>query len=75
MSEKPCQLGMVPQLLEWAEDYQERKKKLGCKQLTTQDHSQGFQLLGIVFSQSPVEARGWRRQACHSILHNALEFG
>lgn len=50
---------------------QERRRELGCKQLTTQDHSQGCQLLGIVFFQSPAEVGGWRGQACHSVLHNA----
>lgn len=75
MSEKPCQLdlGLAWCLSCWNGhmNFQERRKELGSKQLTTQDHSQGCQLLGIVFFQSPAEAGGWRGQACHLILDNA----
>lgn len=67
MSEKPVQLeaGMVPPLLGGQKDYQGRRERLGCKQMTTQDGSLGCQQLGIVFAQGPAEVRRCRGQACH----------
>lgn len=50
-------------LLEWAD----RRKGLGCKQLSAQESSQGCPVPGIVFSQSPAELGAWRGQACHSV--------
>lgn len=59
MSEKPypagCGAGIVPQLLGWAEGFQERRRGLGHKWLSSQEGSQGCQLLATIFSASPAK--------------------